>query len=74
MPVQKFRARMKTKYDYHPEDDPALVEEFAEYFTKAADEEEGESGEGSREERKGSVCTEETKRGRKEKIGVTWNL
>lgn len=42
MPVQKFRARMKTKYEYHPEDDPALVEEFAEYFTKAADEEEGE--------------------------------
>ncbi|XP_050686147.1 muscle calcium channel subunit alpha-1-like isoform X34 [Eriocheir sinensis] len=40
MPVQKFRARMKTKYEYHPEDDPALVEEFAEYFTKAADEEE----------------------------------
>lgn len=42
MPVQKFRARMKTRLDYHPEDDPALVEEFAEYFTKAADEEEGE--------------------------------
>ena len=41
MPVQKFRARMKTP-KYNPEEDPEFVDEFGEYFTKAAYEEEGE--------------------------------
>ncbi|XP_071552372.1 muscle calcium channel subunit alpha-1-like isoform X11 [Panulirus ornatus] len=39
MPVQKFRARMKVG-KYNPETDPEMMDDFGEYFTKAASEEE----------------------------------
>nr|WCO13213.1 voltage-gated calcium channel [Astacus leptodactylus] len=39
MPAQKFRARIKGA-KYNPETDPAMKDEFGEYFTKAASEEE----------------------------------
>lgn len=42
MPVQKFRARMKAG-KYNPETDPEMMDDFGEYFTKAASEEEGRS-------------------------------
>lgn len=41
MPVQKFRARMK-RQKYDPETDPEMVDEYGEYFAKAADEEQEE--------------------------------
>ncbi|XP_063603709.1 muscle calcium channel subunit alpha-1-like isoform X7 [Penaeus indicus] len=44
MPVQKFRARMK-RQKYDPETDPDMVDEYGEYFAKAADEEQEEGSE-----------------------------
>lgn len=41
MPVQKFRARMK-RQKYDPETDPDMIDEYGEYFAKAADEEQEE--------------------------------
>lgn len=41
MPVQKFRARMK-RQKYDPETDPDMIDEYGEYFAKAADEEQDE--------------------------------
>ncbi|XP_042859901.1 muscle calcium channel subunit alpha-1-like isoform X35 [Penaeus japonicus] len=44
MPVQKFRARMK-RQKYDPETDPDMIDEYGEYFAKAADEEQDEGSE-----------------------------